>query len=360
MTDRETDPSHLPDTPLPSQDNTTTDAGASAETEPTPAMAAPAAATGVAGAEEPYPFTEGIEDGKPRTQVVVRPRPDLRTDAPDESAPNGAGAVARARLDAPTNADHKTTSARSWAMGEVGPIDRLVEFALPTRTFTDWLLVDPLRRGELFKQAIAKDPAGVDAASARARAVGYTAGGFADALKAVVAGEIPFKLTSERLAVGMFGQERERPALYPGRSAAIAESGRERGDSAGRPGSDRRFAQLAFPPTLLFARPPIVPRPLRPLEELPKGEAGGPNAGRRHPRSLRYPDGTPCTYCGQPTWWSRKPKPDRQHRDHVIPKNRGGTNGPENTTPACQACNLQKNDKTPAEWHHWSAGGGGV
>jgi hypothetical protein len=189
MTDREIDPSLLPDTPPPSQDNTTTNAGADAPHQTTPAMAAPATASGAPGEEEPYPFTEGIEDGKPRTQVVVRPRPDLRTDAPDEAAPNGAGAAARARLEAPTDGDRKMTSARSWAADEVGPIDRLVEFVFPIRTFTDWLLVDPLNRGELFTRAIATDPAGVDAASARARAVGYTASRFTNALKEVVASD---------------------------------------------------------------------------------------------------------------------------------------------------------------------------
>ncbi|HKY06849.1 MAG TPA: hypothetical protein VJQ55_01345, partial [Candidatus Binatia bacterium] len=54
------------------------------------------------------------------------------------------------------------------------------------RTFTDWLLADPLSRWDLFEQAIAKDRAGVDAAFDRARAVGYRASRFTDALKALV------------------------------------------------------------------------------------------------------------------------------------------------------------------------------
>src|SRR6266849_3900863 len=49
-----------------------------------------------------------------------------------------------------------------------------------------------------------------------------------------------------------------------------------------------QFAQVLSPliPPLLFARPPLVPRKLLPLDELPSGSAGGAGAGRPFPRSV--------------------------------------------------------------------------
>ena len=111
-----------------------------------------------------------------------------------------------------------------------------------------------------------------------------------------------------------------------------------------RPGAQqtdgRQMAQALLP--LLFARPPILPRKLVPLEELPPGSAGGSGAKLPFARSFKHqePEGTPCAYCGQPT--TRAPGPDKFHREHVIPRSRGGNNGPENYLPACRTCNLRK------------------
>jgi len=117
------------------------------------------------------------------------------------------------------------------------------------------------------------------------------------------------------------------------------------------------LAQALTPllPPLLFARPPLIlPRQLTPLEELPPGSSGGQGAGRAFPR-LRDPndqEGVPCIYCGEPT--TRKgPGSNRLHRDHIIPKSRGGNNSPENKGDACQTCNLDKGARTPEEWYEW-------
>lgn len=50
-----------------------------------------------------------------------------------------------------------------------------------------------------------------------------------------------------------------------------------------------------------------------------------------------------CAYCGMPVY-------DDYHVDHIIPLARGGTNWPENICIACPNCNLEKGDKTLAEW----------
>jgi hypothetical protein len=38
------------------------------------------------------------------------------------------------------------------------------------------------------------------------------------------------------------------------------------------------------------------------------------------------------------------------HADHIVPKSRGGSNHPDNLTPACPRCNLTKGARTPGEW----------
>ena len=41
--------------------------------------------------------------------------------------------------------------------------------------------------------------------------------------------------------------------------------------------------------------------------------------------------------------------------DHVIPKERGGTDAPENLVAACGRCNAGKKDRTVAEWRpNWT------
>lgn len=46
-----------------------------------------------------------------------------------------------------------------------------------------------------------------------------------------------------------------------------------------------------------------------------------------------------CCYCGEPG----------NTVDHVLPKSRGGTHGPENLVTACTRCNCTKSERTPEE-----------
>jgi len=116
------------------------------------------------------------------------------------------------------------------------------------------------------------------------------------------------------------------------------------------------LAQLfALPPVSLFARPPIgIPRQLRPLEELPKGSAGGPRAGKPFPRGLNRdePEGTPCTYCGRPTNKGQPSDPQRHNGDHIIPRRQGGNGDDTNRTPACRECNAEKSGRAPEQWYN--------
>lgn len=49
-----------------------------------------------------------------------------------------------------------------------------------------------------------------------------------------------------------------------------------------------------------------------------------------------------CYYCGT----TRGPF----HRDHVIPRSRGGSDDESNIVIACASCNSAKGDRTPEEW----------
>ena len=49
-------------------------------------------------------------------------------------------------------------------------------------------------------------------------------------------------------------------------------------------------------------------------------------------------------------YWCNKPVGDTYHVDHVIPLDKGGSNGPENLVIACPVCNLSKGSKLPHEW----------
>lgn len=53
-------------------------------------------------------------------------------------------------------------------------------------------------------------------------------------------------------------------------------------------------------------------------------------------------DGKVCSYCGR----SDVPL----QLDHVIPRSRGGSDDPENLTPACRPCNTSKGSKLLSEW----------
>lgn len=109
-------------------------------------------------------------------------------------------------------------------------------------------------------------------------------------------------------------------------------------------------------PYTIFARPPIVPRQLTPLEELPKGSRGDPGARKPFSRSLREQEPPPCTYCRRPTM--HEPGPDQLQGDHVIPRAHGGNNDPTNRVPSCRTCNIQKKDRTPEQWYLWLRGKG--
>lgn len=51
-------------------------------------------------------------------------------------------------------------------------------------------------------------------------------------------------------------------------------------------------------------------------------------------------EGLDCVYCGEPA----------DHRDHVIPRSRGGHAEEGNIVPACHTCNESKSGFTPEEW----------
>lgn len=47
-----------------------------------------------------------------------------------------------------------------------------------------------------------------------------------------------------------------------------------------------------------------------------------------------------CVYCG---------KRQASHKDHVVPKSRGGLNNRSNLVPSCRFCNMKKRNRTPEE-----------
>ena len=55
-----------------------------------------------------------------------------------------------------------------------------------------------------------------------------------------------------------------------------------------------------------------------------------------------------CAYCGNPP--SLFDLHTVLHQDHYIPVSRDGGYTPDNILPACQNCNLSKNDSDPVEW----------
>lgn len=63
-------------------------------------------------------------------------------------------------------------------------------------------------------------------------------------------------------------------------------------------------------------------------------------------------DNYTCQYCGKYKDQLGKFKgnfPNKLTIDHIIPRNKGGTNLWTNVTTACQKCNLRKGNKTPEE-----------
>lgn len=63
---------------------------------------------------------------------------------------------------------------------------------------------------------------------------------------------------------------------------------------------------------------------------------------RRYRAIVLARDGEICAYCGA----SNVPL----QLDHIIPRSRGGSDSPENLTPACKPCNTSKGAKTLHEW----------
>lgn len=116
------------------------------------------------------------------------------------------------------------------------------------------------------------------------------------------------------------------------------------------PTGDQELLIAELPPMALPEEPVLGPRgtPLRPLEELPEGSRGGPNAGKNFPRAK--PNETPpCRYCGRNT--SRNRGPDQHNNDHNIPKVQGGNNEEANRIDSCRTCNTSKGGRTPTQWY---------
>jgi len=72
-----------------------------------------------------------------------------------------------------------------------------------------------------------------------------------------------------------------------------------------------------------------------------RGASGSCTKAKLTERIAFYGDS--CAYCGS----------KYEHIDHVIPVARGGTNWPANLRPSCRSCNLEKSDKTLAEWQDY-------
>lgn len=66
------------------------------------------------------------------------------------------------------------------------------------------------------------------------------------------------------------------------------------------------------------------------------------NSYRRFRALVLDRDGEKCAYCGA--------SDVSLQLDHVIPQSRGGSDHPENLTPACKPCNTSKGAKLLGEW----------
>ena len=62
--------------------------------------------------------------------------------------------------------------------------------------------------------------------------------------------------------------------------------------------------------------------------------------------------GRVCHWCRKPTRLCDAPEPDQATVDHVVPRCRGGSDGPENVVSACHACNTQRNQVDMREPGH--------
>jgi RHS repeat-associated protein len=79
--------------------------------------------------------------------------------------------------------------------------------------------------------------------------------------------------------------------------------------------------------------------------EIPKGSAGGPDAGKRHPDATKRAVRTGvCNICGDPT--KRTPGPESSEIDHIIPRCKGGNCSVQNAQETCRTCNRDKGSLT--------------
>lgn len=83
------------------------------------------------------------------------------------------------------------------------------------------------------------------------------------------------------------------------------------------------------------------------LRYIKRGARGQPHTKADWDRLVNRYRGL-CAYCGERPY---------QHKDHVIPIARGGTDSIGNVLPACKPCNLAKGSKLLIEWK-WSKSNG--
>ena len=86
-----------------------------------------------------------------------------------------------------------------------------------------------------------------------------------------------------------------------------------------------------------------VKRRNRYIRYLARGAAGPYHNNSEWEKLLRRHNGK-CAYCGE------RPA---EHKDHIIPISKGGTDAIGNILPACRECNLSKGNKLLAEWKLW-------
>lgn len=82
------------------------------------------------------------------------------------------------------------------------------------------------------------------------------------------------------------------------------------------------------------------------LKRYIKRGARGPSHTQLEWQELCDKYGQKCAYCGVGPI---------EHKDHVIPISKGGSDSIENIVPSCSACNLSKGAKTLEEWRGYDS-----
>jgi 5-methylcytosine-specific restriction endonuclease McrA len=67
-------------------------------------------------------------------------------------------------------------------------------------------------------------------------------------------------------------------------------------------------------------------------------------ANAKYRRELLKAGPRVCAYCGRTIGYKTATL------DHIVPRARGGADGPENLTLSCKRCNQAKGCRTPIEW----------